>query len=463
MKDHEPSFRLRPRKPKASPSRDGRLWASAYLLLCGALRQGRAARRRAARARSGRHRASQVYLQRAAVRITYSKNRRSGQWRAHGRYIVRESAARAREAGFDRTSDSVDIARKLDQWQKGDDERLWKIIISPEFGDRVDLKQLTRTLLDRMEVDLETRLEWVAVTHSNTEYKHVHVALRGRRDDGQPLTLGRDYIKAGIRRHTEALCTQQLGYRTQQDMEEAHRREIPQVRFTSLDRMIARDNPQDGQFPKFLVRPESKRLLDRSLIERLQRLECMGLAERIGPISWNVRTDFEQVLRSMHKTADRQRTLANHGLPVSDKRLPFQVLDWRAMTSVEGRVLVHGEDEASDRHYLMLEGVDARIHFVPYTHELELARSCHQLRPGSFVALYKRFESGRPVVDVNDRGDAEALLNNEQYFADTAKRLLRRGVIGGESWDGWLGRYQNALRAALQQRKHRDIRGEIGR
>jgi hypothetical protein len=64
----------------------------------------------------------------------------------------------------------------LDRWQKAGDPRLWKMIVSPEFGERIDLNRLTRDLMGKMEKDLDTRLEWVAVPHYNTEHPHVHVA-----------------------------------------------------------------------------------------------------------------------------------------------------------------------------------------------------------------------------------------------------------------------------------------------
>jgi type IV secretory pathway VirD2 relaxase len=50
------------------------------------------------------------------------------------------------------------------------------MIVSPEFGERIDLNRLTRDLMGKMEKDLDTRLEWVAVPHFNTEHPHVHVA-----------------------------------------------------------------------------------------------------------------------------------------------------------------------------------------------------------------------------------------------------------------------------------------------
>ena len=49
---------------------------------------------------------------------------------------------------------------RLEDWQKASDERLWKLIVSPEFGDRVDLKRLTRDLMSEMQTDLATPLEW---------------------------------------------------------------------------------------------------------------------------------------------------------------------------------------------------------------------------------------------------------------------------------------------------------------
>jgi len=43
---------------------------------------------------------------------------------------------------------------------------------------------------------------------------------------------------------------------------------------------------------------------------------------------------------------------------MSDERLPVTVLNWRETNAIEGRILVHGQDEASGRNYLMLEGTD---------------------------------------------------------------------------------------------------------
>jgi len=234
--DDEREFRLRPRKPRAPSSRkDGVVSTPAFKMLMHYARQSRGGRaQKCAGSKSVR-----TYRQRCAVRITYSKNATRGQWRAHGRYLERESAADG-ELGFNGGETGAEISTALQQWQGEGDQLLWKFIISPEFGDRMDLQRLTRDLFQRMEQDLDRPLEWIAVVHRNTEHPHVHVALRGAARDGQELRLSRDYVKQGVRAITEDLCTRQLGFRTSLDAVEAQGREVREPRLTSLDRVICK-------------------------------------------------------------------------------------------------------------------------------------------------------------------------------------------------------------------------------
>ncbi|MBV9081930.1 MAG: DUF3363 domain-containing protein [Acidobacteriaceae bacterium] len=177
----------------------------------------------------------------------------------------------------------------------------------------------------------------------------------------------------------------------------------------------------------------------------------MELAEERSRNTWQVRSDFDKVLRAMQKGADRQKTLMAHGVVLSDKRLPFTSFDFRWAKSVEGRVLVHGEEEESGRRYMMIEGTDAEVHHLYSTPDLDEVRSRGGLRPNSFIRLRKAFANDKPVVEVEDLGNAEELLGAVQHFEQAARRLLESGaVIPQESCAGWLGRYQKALLAALQ-------------
>lgn len=338
---------------------------------------------------AGKSTTARRYQQRCAVRVTYLNSKTRGQWKAHGRYLARESAAGGADgkgAGFSRDRDAVDMSSELDAWQKAGDQRLWKLIVSPEFGDRVDLRRLTRDLLERMAADLGTDLKWLAVEHYNTEHPHVHIVVRGLRDDGEVLRMSRQYVQQGIRDTAEHLCTRQLGYRTQLDAAETEGREITEQRFTSLDRRILKDAPEialkNGQQYFAVVRnpigiasSETTRLRTQQEVARLAVLQRMGLAKSTGAGAWLVRRDLEQIFRAMQRAADRQRTLAVHGALISDKRLPIEVLDFSQTTTVEGRVLVHGQDEKSGQSYLMLEATDAKVYFAHYTPEMEQARS----------------------------------------------------------------------------------------
>jgi type IV secretory pathway VirD2 relaxase len=391
--------------------------------------------------------------------VTYARNVVKGHWRAHGRYITRESASGESTVGFNQTQQSIDVPSTLERWQAAQDARLWKIIISPEFGERLDLTCLTRDLLSRVEKDLHAQLEWVAVAHFNTEHPHVHVALRGIAQDGGEIHLARDYVKAGVRSIAEDLCTRQLGHRTEMDAVEAERREIREKRFTSLDRMILRQATPSADDPYSTVtispsygsveRGSHSGVRQQHILGRLTVLGDMGLARSADGSAWNVNADLESFLRAMQRTADRQKTLRAHGAVLSDERLAMGVFDFHQRPSVEGRVVVHGEDEQSGRRYLMLEGVDARVHYIEYTPEMEVARARGEMRTNAFVRLRRVFIDEEATVEAEDFGNAESLLKDRKHLWPKAQELLNQGALPVEQgWGGWLGRYHSALTQA---------------
>jgi Protein of unknown function (DUF3363) len=470
LTDREREFRLRPRKPPAV--KRGSEIGAWSLLYKAVMRHARMTRKTKHCGRpSGAIHGTKRFTQRCAVRVTYSRNTVKGQWGAHGRYVARDSAAggdSGKAGGFDSGAESNAIAQRLGGWQQAGDERMWKLIVSPEFGERIDLTRLTRELMGQIEQALGDRsLEWVAAEHHNTEHPHVHIALRGVDKDGHALRLNRDFIKRGMREIAEDLCTRQLGYRTQLDAADAERGEVNQYRYTSLDRAITRsakssEGTEGGEFlrvpatdPKGAGRRAGAKLPDQHILQRLIALRRMGLAEPVESNEWRVNRDFEAVLRSMQKIGDRQKTLTAHGALMSDPRLTIESMDGRDWEVLEGRVLVHGEEEDgrdAGRSYLMLEGTDARVHHVTYTPEIEESRNRGQLRTNSFVRLRRYIVDGTPVVESEDLGDAEAILRNKPHLRDTARKLVKRGVIPEEGgWGGWLGRYQAALRQTTQE------------
>lgn len=459
-----PHIRLRPRRSKRNPNDDPRRYSGVVESVLRFAQMTNRARRRRGQSQSEairQFRSSRLGSQRVSVRVTYAKNKSQGQWKAHGRYIARDSATHGADpscAGFDAARTDINIASVLDSWQRVGDERIFKVIVSPEFGERLNLQDHTRKLIQCMEKDLKARLEWVAAVHFNTEHPPVHITLRGKDQNGCALVIARDYIRSGIRSHAENLATKALGARTERDAEEARQREITQARYTSLDRIIQRAN--DGQSSSFTITTDilapglsdRERRLHQNLSARLVQLEKMGLAKPIASQQWIVQSDFETVLRTLQLTVDRQKMLAVHGALLSDPRFPFEITDIRKLKMVEGCVLLHAEDEASGRRYLLLEGTDAKLHLVYHTQEIEEARRAGKLAVNNFVHLEKRFADRSPQIEISDYGDADALLKNRGLMNKQAQRLLRQGILVGQDlWGGWLGQYHKALRVTVER------------
>ncbi len=450
--DDNSEFRLRPGKPPIPREhRASSGWSVAFRTVMKYARSSRAGRRRQA------GRPKPLHLQHCAVRVSYASNRVAGHWRAHGRYIARESASLEPEkCGFGPDTAGVDIASQLRDWQNASDPRLWKLILSPEFGERMDLQQFTRDVMHRVEIDLHTPLEWVAVAHFNTAHPHIHVALRGRDKNGEGLMLEREYIRNGLRTVAQHFATVQLGHRTEQDATLALDRQVPLQRFTPLDRLILARTQPDGGVGDFPVTADPARaglgrfasVREQSLASRLMTLETMGLARADGAQRWQVRRDLETALRAMQRAADHQKTLTAHGALLSDQRLQLSAPNWRDITSLEGRVLSHGEEDNGSR-FLLLEGTDARVYYLRYTSELDEARGRGELATNSFVVITKALdEERRRRIVVANLGQADALLQDRDHFRSLAKRLLQRGVVpfDDERWGGWLGKYHETLR-----------------
>ena len=388
MIDEKPII-LRPRKPRYQKD-ESKVWARAFKNLIHLVRMtskpsGSLGRRKRGRRRS--ESAAPSYRQRCAVRVTYSANRIRGQWAAHGRYIVRESAVHPEcgidGLGFGLKGSVEDVPATLREWQSAGDPRLFKLIISPEFGERLNLTQLVRETMTGMEADLGRRLEWAAVVHSNTQHPHAHVALRGVAN-GEELRLDRDYVKHGIRRRAEDECTAQLGFRTQQDALEAERREVDQIRFTSLDRQIAKSRSSAGQeFFRFDLKARSRV----QLRSRLFVLEQLRLAHRAGEDGWDVKTDFDAVLRGMQKLTDRQRMIAAYGTLLSNPMLPVRYTPPTEISELAGRVIGHAQDDSADRPAMILEGSDGFVHIIPHNHAIETFRAKGGLAAGNEVIL----------------------------------------------------------------------------
>ena len=291
----------------------------------------------------------------------------------HLRYIKRDDVGRDGEPGqgYGPQTDEAD----LDAFKErcADDRHHFRFILSPEDGAELnDLRTYTRHLLGRMEADLGTGLDWVAVNHWNTDNPHTHIVVRGRDDTGKDLIIAGDYIADGFRHRAAELATEWLGPRTELEIQQTLQREVEQERWTSLDRTLKRELGDDSLVHVERLnepRLQRQRLL---LIGRLQRLQRLGLADETQPGTWAVHADAEKTLRVLGERGDIIRTMqrAMRGQP--RELAVFEPNDDGRI--VIGRVAAKGlADELHDRGYLVIDGVDGKAHYVALDARDELA------------------------------------------------------------------------------------------
>jgi len=292
---------------------------------------------------------------------------------AHLRYIEREGVDRQGGPGhaYGPATDTADTAAFEERGRE--DRHQFRFIVSPQDAEQLDdLRTYTRHLMARMEADLGTRLEWVALDHWNTDNPHTHVVLRGKDDTGKDLIISRDYIAEGMRRRASELATEWLGPRTEMEMQRATQREVDQERWTGLDRALQREASDDGLVR--IVRFAEPRLQRQRqvLIGRLQRLQRLGLATEQQPGAWTVHAKAEPTLRAMGERGDIIRTMQR---AMSGRQRELAVFQPREEArAIIGRVVGNGlADELYDKGYLIVDGTDGKAHYValPPRSELE--------------------------------------------------------------------------------------------
>ena len=424
-------FRVRPSAPKNRGKGQGQSFVSKVLKQAGKASGGKSSMRHSAASggqgqRAGQRPGSRLGRGHTAARFAGAKltpmsrrvtiktllvNQRNASPQSlakHLRYIERDGAGRDGEPGraYGSQTDEAD----LDAFKEraADDRHHFRFIVSPEDGAELDdLRTYTRHLVNRMEADLGTRLDWVAVDHWNTDNPHTHLIVRGRDDAGKDLIIAGDYIAHGFRHRATELATEWLGPRTELEIQQTLQREVEQERWTSLDRTLQREAGEDGrvQIERFNEpRLQRQRLL---LIGRLQRLQRLGLADETQPGTWAVHADAEKTLRALGERGDIIRTMQRAMSGQPRELAVFELGD--DDRTIVGRVAAKGlADELHDRGYLVIDGTDGKAHYVALNARDELAN----YPTGTVVEV-----RGSAEVRAADKNIA-ALASDSLYRAD---------------------------------------------
>ncbi|GGC94295.1 relaxase/mobilization nuclease domain-containing protein [Chelatococcus reniformis] len=346
------------------------------------------------------------------------------------------------------------------------DRHHFRFIVSPDDAvEMTDLKAFTRELVGQMEKDLGSKLDWVAVDHWNTEHPHIHLIVRGVRDDGENLVIARDYIKEGMRDRARDLITQELGPRTDQDIRRTLERQIEAERWTNLDRQLVRDSDRTSVID---LAPHADRQPDEFhalKVGRLRKLEALGLADQVGPGQWSMVENAQATLRELGERGDIikriHRSLAERGI---ERGAASYVLASESLDQpVIGRLVDRGlDDELRGSAYAVVDGVDGRTHHVRLP-DLDAASDG---APGSIVELRKFDDAqGRRRAALAVRSD---LSIEQQVTADGATWLDRQAIarqpaalgiggFGAEVGDALDRRAEHLINQGLAERHGRGV------
>ncbi|HRE45602.1 MAG TPA: DUF3363 domain-containing protein [Terricaulis sp.] len=308
--------------------------------------------------------------------------------------------------------------------------------------------------MTQVETDLRTDLDWIAAEHHDTGHAHVHLLIRGRRDDGRDLVIPRPYVSHTFRERAEAIVTRELGLRLEHglshDLDHAISRAPEQIRLTEFDhalRAAAR-----GDEISIADLPAERRS---ALVQRLNRLEDWKLAERLAANRWRLDRALEDKLIRLGDERARERALArlmareDRGLePERTRRLE----DAHSSQRVSGK-LVGFEKLSSDVRgpfLIGVEGVDGHFWTARVGRQEEL-RWLNGVEHGAIVSIHRTpaelRASDRTIIDIAgaersysaERHREVRPTDRDNYIEMHERRLeaLRREGIVERTKDGW--------------------------
>lgn len=388
--------------------------------------------------------------QRCSVKVSFSKNAKS--WKAHANYLQRDGAQRDEGKGMSfgqvplfgggyEFKHELNASDEVSRWTREDDSVLFKAILSPEHGDKASLRDFAQAFVAKVEKDLKTRLEWFAIEHYNTDRPHVHLCIRGRTEQGADLTISPHYIRNGLRSRASEVLTTLIGYRSEQDIVASRKREVGALAWTGLDAELAQRQQKDGQVdlskePR--VREGRERFLAyQQLVARMRQLEAWGLAEKLARRQWALKHYAQRALQEHVRARDRTKKVLAGEAFVSDPRAGLAAgtlgheREWAA-----GRVLGCDKDSSTGVPFLLLEGLDGRIHFIDGV--------AAKAKPGTTVWLESR--AGQVFVEELPE-HSPALV--ERYLAKSRDALP---ALTGRD-DGYADRFARAVYTYQQERR----------
>ena len=377
-----------------------------------------------------------IYSRRVIVKARYIKNNGDGfkeKIRAHLDYITRNDAGIDGEkpelfSQEDKSLALKDIATKFE-----DSPHNFRFIISPEDGDKIDMKAFTKDLIKTIENDLKTKLQWVASCHYDTNEPHVHIVINGQDGSGKKLLITRDYISRGIRNRASEKITQKLGLRKIEDVIKDLHINTNKNTKSYIDEII-KSNLQDGYIKiSNIHNSDLGKSLEDLITRRLQHLQSYDLAKYESKDKWKVK---EEYLKDLHRINRIRSIIEKISINLKVEKSKCEVFSIKDLseTSIIGHVVARRYvDEIGDAEYLVIKTAQQKQIYI----ELEKYSEKNKVVVGDLVKVdaTKAFEgpksSDRNVSEIaKDNGGIYDAAAHEEFAH--AKKKLPPGVSAQE-------------------------------
>lgn len=371
-----------------------------------------------------------------------------GAAKLHLRYLDREGTARGegREGFFEREKTGME-REELEAIREGEPHQ-FRLIVSPQDADRLDLTRYTRDLMEQVESDLGRKLDWKAINHYNTDNPHTHIVIHGLDQQGEAVFIDREYISNGIRNRASELATRELGLRMEHEITDSIQKEIHARKLTGMDRELVRKADQGRVVLEPIADHPAARLQRSRLLGRLTELERFGFVEKLPHQTWKLDPKLTRKLKQLEQFGAGMQRLRQAESRLRHPASGLRIHERGEVPPIEGLVLDRGfVDEVSERGYLVIGDRDGVLHQVETPN---LANETVQV--GHVVQVQSET---RPAVRAADRNIAEyAALHGGQYRAEAhGDWAVGQGKVSSGKRDS----YVQAHQLRLQSLSHRKL------
>lgn len=267
----------------------------------------------------------------------------------------------------------------------------FKFIISPE-SEKVDLKLLTETLVKKMNKIFNTDLHYIAVVHTDTNHKHVHLLINGKDKNGKYINrFDRDFIKHTMRRMAEDICTKIAGYRTYEDIYNSKKNNYKKNRITILDKrlkLLAIDNFSSDKFKYRVNYFES----NEELKKRLDYLCEINLAKRENK-TYLLHKDWYEALEA----TGRYNTYLEARKEMLYKNKTFELYDSKNKIENAKVLKIYNMDDENVWNNAFIAETESKIYYVP------LYGKVNRGLLNKNVNISKRIKDNKIILDINER------------------------------------------------------------